>query len=214
MLSRRQVWGTTPRVAKTSGSGRDARFYTGLVTESFLILHGIGNHRPPQHWQFLLAAALVERGHDVRYPALPRPDDPRLEEWLAALPAELAALRGTRRTVVCHSLACLLWFHAAARSLVEPVDRVLLVSPPASDRVPVEGASFRLTDLDAPAVRASATTELAIVCSDADPYNPIGAQALYGDKFGIQTTVIPGAGHITPESGYGRWPWVEQWSLS
>lgn len=183
------------------------------MPESFLILHGIGNRRPPQHWQFLLAAALVEHGHDVRYPQLPNPENPSLDEWLAVLTSELKAMVGRRRTVICHSLACLLWFHAAARTLVDPVDRVLLVSPPASDCVPPEGASFRLQTLGAGAVRSSATSELAIVCSDADPYNPYGAPTLYGDPLGIAATVIEGAAHITPDSGYGPWPFVLDWCL-
>lgn len=99
------------------------------VADSFLILHGIGNLRPPQHWQFLLAAGLVERGHDVRYPGLPSPDSPNLDSWLVALATELDSTTEARRTIVCHSLSCLLWFHAAARGLSRPVDRVLLGAP-------------------------------------------------------------------------------------
>jgi hypothetical protein len=39
------------------------------MATGFLILHGVENHRPPEHWQFLLAAQLVEHGLEVRYPA-------------------------------------------------------------------------------------------------------------------------------------------------
>jgi predicted alpha/beta hydrolase family esterase len=182
-------------------------------SRSYLILHGIGNERPPQHWEFQLAAELVRAGHDVRYPTLPQPHSPALDEWLAALAAELNALTGEQRNVICHSLACLLWFHAASRGLdaALPVDRVLLVSPPNSAQVPEPGSSLRIVELDAPAVQRSARSELAIVCSDADPYNAPGAQALYGDPLGIRATVIPEAGHITPDSGYGRWRWAEKW---
>jgi predicted alpha/beta hydrolase family esterase len=139
------------------------------MTTSFLILHGIENHRPPEHWQFLLAAQLVERGYEVRYPALPEADAPELEQWLSTMQVELAALRGQQRVVVCHSLACLLWFHAAERGIGSPVDRLLLVSPPASEHVPDGGASFRLDTFDADAVRSSVNGDIAIVCSDADP---------------------------------------------
>jgi uncharacterized protein len=180
---------------------------------SFLILHGLENHRPPQHWQFLLAAALVERGHDVRYPELPAADSPSLEEWMLALEVELAAMVGPRRTVICHSLACLLWFHAAARGVIEPIDRVLLVAPPASEAVPDSAESFRLADLDANAVRTSATQELLIVCSDSDPYNPSGAQSLYGEPLGLNAIILEGAGHITPDSGFGPWPFSIEWCL-
>ncbi len=183
------------------------------MAASFLLLHGIENHRPPQHWQFLLAADLVGAGHDVRYPELPQPDAPKLEDWLRALSSELAGMTDGPRTVVCHSLACLLWFHAAHLGSVPAVDRVLLVAPPASGNVPDSGASFRLDTIDAPAVRASAATEIAIACSDADPYNPVGAQALYGDPLDVTATVVPGAGHITPDSGYGHWPDALRWCL-
>jgi predicted alpha/beta hydrolase family esterase len=179
-----------------------------------LILHGIENHRPPGHWQFLLAAQLVERGHDVRYPALPEPDEPGLERWLSMLKFELAALEGQQRVVVCHSLACLLWFHAAARGVGDPVARLLLVAPPASERVPDSGASFRLNSFDSEAVRSSVTGEIAIACSDADPYNPSGAQSLYGDPLGVTATIVEGAGHITPDTGYGAWPFAAAWCLT
>lgn len=182
------------------------------LSASFLILHGIENHRPPDHWQFLLAARLVERGHEVRYPALPEPDEPRLERWLDALRAELTALGHARRVVVCHSLACLLWFHAARRG--ERIDRLLLVSPPAYDRVPQAGASFRLSAFDADALRASVREDIAIACSDSDPYNPGGAQALYGDALGVTAAVFEGAGHITPETGFGPWQFATDWCVA
>ncbi len=183
---------------------------------SFLILHGIENHRAPEHWQFLLAAQLVQRGHEVRYPALPDPDAPQLAQWLDVLDKELAALGGQQRVVVCHSLACLLWFRAAQGGLGAggPVNRLLLVSPPASECVPDGGASFRLDTFAADAVRASVDREIAIACSDADPYNPAGAQALYGDALGITATVFEGAGHITPDTGFGPWPFASDWCLA
>jgi uncharacterized protein len=184
------------------------------MAASFLILHGMENHRPPQHWQFLLAADLVRAGHDVRYPGLPQPDAPELADWLRALGRELAAMTGGPSTVVCHSLACLLWFHAAHRGISPGVDRLLLVSPPASGNVPDNGAAFRLDTIDAGAVRASASTDIAIACSDDDPYNAVGAQALYGDPLDVTAKVIEGAGHITPDSGYGHWPFALRWCLS
>jgi predicted alpha/beta hydrolase family esterase len=125
------------------------------MATGFLILHGVENHRPPEHWQFLLAAQLVEHGLEVRYPALPELDAPELERWLATLEQELAALGGEQRVVVCHSLAC----------------------------------------------------------SDADPYNPTGAQSLYGDALGVPGTIVEGAGHITADTGYGPWPFATEWCL-
>ena len=186
------------------------------MIKGFLILHGIENRRPPEHWQFLLAARLVESGHEVRYPGLPEPDTPLLGRWLDVLGDELAGLGGQERVVVCHSLGCLLWFHAAERGLPggRPVDRLLLVSPPASECLPESGASFGLEAFDADAVRASVDGEITIACSDADPYNPSGAQAPYGDALGITATIFEGAGHITPDTGFGCWPFASAWCLA
>ncbi len=177
---------------------------------AFLILHGLENHRPPQHWEFLLAAALVERGHAVSYPGLPEPDAPRLDDWIAVLDRELGDLGG-RPAVVCHSLGCLLWMHASARGGGRLAERVLLVAPPASDALPDTAASFRIDRLDADAILESAGGEITVVSSDADPYNPAGAQRLYCDPLGIAATVIPGAGHISVDDGFGPWPFALEW---
>jgi hypothetical protein len=123
-------------------------------------------------------------------------------------------MEGEDRVVVCHSLACSLWFKAAGRLAAEErVDRLLLVSPPESARVSETGASFRIEVLDVAAILASVRIAIRIVCSDADPYNPPGAQELYGNPLGIRADVLVGAGHITPDSGYGPWPAIEEWCV-
>ena len=183
------------------------------MSEAFLILHGVENHRPPEHWQYWLTEQLRDRGHAVTYPGLPEPDAPSFRDWEAALHTLLAHSSGGRQTVVCHSLACLLWFRAM-KGLDLRVDRLLLVSPPASDLVPETGATFRLEQFDAMSVRATVMGDLTIACSDSDPYNPAGAQHLYGDALGVCAHVLPGAGHITPADGFGPWPWALEWCLS
>lgn len=182
---------------------------------SFLVLHGIENHRPPGHWQFWLAGELAERGHQVLYPGLPDPDSPGYDLWAAALRTHLGELEAGERIVVCHSLACLLWLRSAedlAEVSGQP-DRLLLVSPPDSARLPDAGASFRLDRLDADAIRSSVRGEIRVVGSDSDPYNPTGATAMYAEPLGIPGDVIPGAGHITPDDGYGPWPSVLEWCV-
>lgn len=179
---------------------------------SFLILHGIENHRPPEHWQYWLAERLRAGGHHVRYPGLPDPDNPPLVDWTSALCENLAQWGVGERVVICHSLACLLWFHASV--FVAPAERphrLLLVSPPAAERVPEAGAEFRLGALDAASVRESVIDEIRIVASDNDPYNPSGAAALYAAPLGVEIDIVAGAGHITPADGYGPWHELEAW---
>ena len=101
----------------------------GGRASSFLILHGWQNRRPPEHWQHWLADRLREEGAQVVYPQLPDPDAPRPEVWLEELRRYLTQLDGEERVVIAHSLGTLLWLHHA-RDGGDPVDRVLLVSPP------------------------------------------------------------------------------------
>jgi predicted alpha/beta hydrolase family esterase len=130
----------------------------------------------------------------------------------------LAAADVDRRTVLCHSLSCLLWLHGVERGLVSelpaPVDRVLLVAPPS-------GAFLRenteITAFLAPAVApdrlSAAAGHTRLVASDDDPYCEQGAQKEYGGTLGLPTDVLPGTAHLNPDSGYGPWPRMLEWCL-
>jgi uncharacterized protein len=183
-----------------------------VSASSFLILHGIGNRRPPEHWQFQLAAALAADGSQVLYPQLPEPDAPKFDDWAGEMIEELGRLSGAERTVVCHSLSCLLWMSGMPEFNPDlRPQRVLLVSPPAPDRLPEEGADFRRRLRSGEEIRATARREIRIAASDADPYNPAGAAAFYAEPLGIPFDLVRGAGHITPADGYGPWRSVLDW---
>ncbi|TQE31907.1 alpha/beta fold hydrolase [Streptomyces ipomoeae] len=190
---------------------------TGNHGRAFLILHGWQNHRPANHWQHWLADRLTDLGHEVAYPQLPEPDDPDLERWLAELDALLGELEGRRVTVICHSLACLLWLHAVARDDVlstGPVDRVLLIAPPAPEvalRHP-EIAEFAPPPLT-PAQLSEAATYTRVVGSDDDPYCPQGATTTYAEPLALPADLLPGQAHLNPDSGYGDWPSLLDWCL-
>jgi len=178
----------------------------------FLVLHGWQNHRPRHHWQWQLVESLRSAGEQVLYPQFPDPDRPVLGTWTELLRAELGQLGDGERIVVAHSLAVPLWQHAAA--LLEPaerVDRVLLVAPPSPEVLAryAEVREFAAVPLDAAALKTAAgSTRLA--ASEDDPYWPGGAVPTYAE-LGLDVDLLPGAGHLDPESGYGRWPSVEAW---
>lgn len=171
---------------------------------AILILHGLANHRPPAHWEFQLAAALAADGVEVSYPSLPHADDPSPEAWRAAILAALDELPG-RPDVVAHSLGVHAWL-ALGPEIAERVGRVLLVAPPAQSVLDDLVPSFT-----APAPFA-APEGWEIWASDEDPYNPEGAAVTYGEPFGLPVRSFPGAGHFTPDDGYGRWPEVHAWA--
>jgi predicted alpha/beta hydrolase family esterase len=180
----------------------------------FLVLHGWQNRRPPQHWQWQLVEALRIAGEQVLYPQLPDTDEPSLDTWTELLHAEVAQLGEGERIVIAHSLAVLLWVHAAPDlAPSERVDRVLLVAPPSPSvlRSHPEVAAFGDVTLDAAAV-ASAATTTRMACSDNDPYCPEGAQVAYA-TLGLDTDIISGGGHLDPDSEYGNWPAALGWCL-
>ena len=173
-----------------------------------VILHG-WQGSGPDHWQSWLAGRLAGT-HEVRYPALPDPDHPRLDDWLSAVDSAMTGLPADGFDVVCHSVAVPLWLHRADRGAGPAPARVLLVAPPSPRWPEPELATFLPPPLDVDAVRRAAGGTI-LVCGDDDPYCPEGAAAAYGLPLRLPTTVIPGGGHLNVDSGYGPWPAVERW---
>jgi predicted alpha/beta hydrolase family esterase len=185
---------------------------------SFLLLHGYGSHRPPEHWQSWLGRELEARGYPVIYPQLPEPERATYESWAGALfthLGELAELGASERIVLCQSLSCLMWFRASAESAITATlapDRLVLVSPPARDRIPREASGFGILTPDADALEASAATEIRFVGSDNDhAYNPQGVESTYAAPLGLPFDLVPGGGHISPTEGFGPWPAMLAW---
>ncbi len=186
------------------------------MSRRFLVLHGWENHRPPEHWEWWLVDALRDQGEQVLYPQLPSADLPVLTDWLEVFTSEWRQMGAGERVVVAHSLGCLLWLHAAAEGLVDPVaDRVLLVAPPSPAVTAGTPAMAGFVAPEDPAsVWAASRTAVRLVCSDADPYSTEGTAAeLYGAPLGLDSEVLPGAGHLTISDGYGPWPAVLAWCL-
>jgi predicted alpha/beta hydrolase family esterase len=180
-----------------------------------LILHG-WQGSGPEHWQSWLARRLTDAGAHVQYPALPDCDVPCPDRWGAALHRELRALSAGpgERVVVAHSLGCVLWLReAAAVGPAQRVDRVVLVAPPCPGAQVPELAQFYPTGADKAAIDAAAS-HTRLVCSDDDPYCPgRGAAGHWGEPLELAVDLLPGAGHLNVEAGYGPWPEMESWVL-
>jgi serine hydrolase len=86
----------------------------------------------------------------------------------------------------------------------------VLVAPPSPTTTVPEIAAFFPPPLDIDAVRHAADGTV-LVGSDDDPWCPEGITAAYGLPLKIATTVLPAAGHINTESGYGAWPAMLDW---
>lgn len=181
-----------------------------------LILHGWTNRRQPGHWQRHLATALRQQGHVVAYPQFPSTDQPKLNEWQELLAAELdmlSEIEAGETIVIGHSLGCINWIQGAATGLItEPVDRVLLVAP--ADPIvlgEVEGLKVTLTDPEVVAATHASTASLTVLASDQDKWTPRGIQATFGDPLGLEAVILPGAGHLSLDDGFGFWQGVIDW---
>lgn len=188
-----------------------------MAGRRFLILHGVENWRPREHWQWWLADQLRAHGEQVLYPQLPSPSSPALNEWLAVLHGELGQLGAGERIVVAHSNSVCLWLLAAPEiGIEERVDRVALVAPPGPSAFIAPYRAFLPVGIDRSAVDQASTQPPLVLTSDNDPYFPEGVDAyksIYTDALGLEHYVIPGAGHITIEDGYGPWSAILEWCL-
>lgn len=175
------------------------------------ILHGWENRRPPEHWEYLLAEALRADGVAVDYPQLPDPDEPDLATWLGIL-EELVGGDGPPVTLVAHSLATSLWLTRLARGAGPGrVARLALVAIPSPEVLaPTVVAPF----VDhPPRIDALPGVETWVVEGEADPYSPGGVRADYAIDPSIPVEMVPGGGHLIPDSGFGEWPRMREWVL-
>ncbi|ADV45501.1 RBBP9/YdeN family alpha/beta hydrolase [Nitratifractor salsuginis] len=167
-----------------------------------LLLHGWGGSDWP-HWQAWLASEVAKDYGTVSFPLIQHPHYPRLNRWRKEVLHHLEDFRPD--TVVCHSLANTLWFHLAHREEIPyPVERLFLVAMP-SLNTRLETIS---TFYPCPLPEQLYAKEIQLIVSDNDPYITVEEAEQIAEHYAIPLTVLPGAGHINAESGYGEWAWI------
>jgi uncharacterized protein len=184
-------------------------------TRRFLMVHGVGHRRPQEHWLWWLTDALRQRGEQVLYPQFPTPELPSMSAWTDLLYAELAQLGDQERVVVCHSLGCALWLRAAQTLPADlRVTRVLLVSPLGEQAFTAANGNeeFTIERVDRAVLAAASMKPPHVVVSATDKYAPADPHS-WSAALGLDCDVLPDAGHITPQDGYGPWPAALDWCL-
>ena len=177
-----------------------------------VILHGWENRRPPEHWEHHLANDLRAHGLEVDYPQLPDPDTPDVEVWLERLSSLVDRPGDEPITLIAHSLAASLWLTRLARGAGPGrVTRLALVAIPS----PAVLASTIVADFIAhPAVIGPIVgVEQRVFEGEDDPYSPGGVRAAYEISPDIPVELVPGGGHLIPDTGFGEWPRMLTWAL-
>ncbi|WP_234697204.1 RBBP9/YdeN family alpha/beta hydrolase [Nitrosophilus alvini] len=170
-----------------------------------LILHGWGGSDYP-HWQSWLASELAKDYGTLSFPLLMHPHHPNRHRWMKKVKNIMKTFSPT--TVICHSLACTLWFWLCNEGEVEEVQRLLLVAPPRLDcDIEIIKSFF---PVETP--KRLFAKEAMMVVSTNDPYMSIQEAHELQNFLNIEMLILENAGHINTDSGYGEWPWVLEWA--
>jgi len=174
--------------------------------QSFLIIHGLGGSGS-DHWQSWLAAKLDQQNYHVVYPTLKNFYTPNIDVWMEELTAVIESIPASHHlTVITHSLGCLLWMHYTASNKKRSADKVILVAPPSPTVVIPDAASFFPVPIDRNSL-SNAAKETLFIHSDNDHYCSLQDAEPYL-KLGMQAIILPDAGHINTDAGFGKWPWI------
>ena len=160
-----------------------------------LVLPGYQNSGPA-HWQSLW------QGKHPEYRRVEQRDwdHPSRPEWVEALDATARAAGGPV-VLAAHSLGCLAVLHWVATHRA-PVVGALLVAPADVEWIeePPSIRTFRpipTTRLPFPSI---------VVASDDDLYADLDRARGWASAWGSRLVVLPGAGHINADAGFGPWP--------
>ncbi len=149
----------------------------------------------PEHWQTYWERDLA---HAARV-EMPDWFHPRRTDWVETL--DRAVRDGTEPPIlIAHSLGCLAVAHWAGRTTIR-VRGALLVAPADVDASwPGALAEF------GPVPRARLPFPSRVVASDDDPFATLIRAEQIALDWGSELTILPKAGHINTEAGFGPWP--------
>ena len=174
-----------------------------------------GKVRVPNTGRRWLAGRLAHAGAHVQYPELPDCDEPCPDRWGVALHSRAPRARGGQddeRVVIGHSLGCVLWLREAAT--IAP--RAASIASCWSPAVPGRGgprAGGLLSDRRRHRPRSSGGRRDAAGVHRRRPVLPgRGAARYWAQPLGLVVDLLPGAGHLNVEAGYGPWPAMEAWA--
>ncbi len=176
------------------------------MKQKVLILHGWGGSDAP-HWQSWLAGEIAKKYGTVSFPLLDNPHFPSKNRQMKQVKKLLSEFQPD--TVICHSLANVIWFHLCQEAEIKPVKRVLLVAPPSAT---CDIKTIRKFFPYTPPKNLFAQ-EAMLVTSTSDPYLTQEEAKILQQDLDIPMHVLQEAGHINTDSGYGEWTWAWEWVL-
>jgi predicted alpha/beta hydrolase family esterase len=174
------------------------------MAKKVVIIHGYQGE-PMHGFRPWLKTELEKKGFSVSVPAMPSPDEPRVEEWVAAIEKEIGGA-GEECILVGHSLGC-----AAILRYLERAKRKVAGAVLVAGFVGKLGDDFSVLDdflsapLDFARVRKMCQKMTAIF-SDNDPYVPLSQAKVFENKLGAGVVVLHARGHFSSSDGTTELP--------
>ena len=167
-----------------------------------LILHGWGGSDHP-HWQSELASEIAKNYGTVSFPLLDNCHFPSKNRWVKQVKKILEDFKPD--TVICHSLANTLWFWLCKEN-IESIERLFMVSPPSLNTTEATLKTFFPCEIP----KDIHANEVHLLVSDNDPYIKLDEAKNMAESIGAYYQIIPHAGHINADSGFGKWELIEK----
>ncbi len=160
-----------------------------------ILLHGTDGNDKDYFWFGDTQSYLTRSGYDVWWPALPRTDNPRLDETISFL--ETGSSRIAADTILIgHSSACPVILSLLQRTTVS-IKQAILVAGFYKPLPKLESSRLVLQDsYDWPLIRSRAG-EIILINSDDDPWEcTVDAAAECGDNLSAISITHHGQGHM------------------
>jgi predicted alpha/beta hydrolase family esterase len=155
----------------------------------------------PDHWQTdWHAAAIRQFGVNHAQRVQQRDwDHPIRTEWVETLAQHIERMP-TPVVLIAHSLGCITVAHLPA-TVRARIAGAWLVAPADVERPQAPDVLRDFSPI--PLEKLSFPTQ--VVASDNDPYAALGRAQSFAKAWGSEFKVLPNAGHINPDAGYGAW---------
>lgn len=176
------------------------------MKKRIIIVHG-WEGSPQGNWFPWLKDKLEGEGYEVIVPAMPNPNLPVMQEWLAKL-SSVIKKPDENVYLVGHSLgviAILRYLESLGQN--DKIGGAVLVAGFPEPIGYEELNSFFHKPLDYDHIKRIVKKFVAIH-SDNDPYVPLQNGQLLKDKLGAELVIIKNGGHLNAESGYTELPIV------
>jgi predicted alpha/beta hydrolase family esterase len=180
------------------------------MTKRAFIIHGYLSY-PEEAWLPWMKQQLEARGYHTALPAMPKPNEPVIGEWLAFI-ADLVGAPDRDTILVGHSMGCqaVIRYLETVGRVGKSVGKTLLVAGSfpvartASDARLASGGNEVLVPWMREGVEASAVKraagECVVILSDNDPYIDVAtATAVYRAQLAPRIVIVPGGGHFNED---------------